>query len=124
MMISEHMKYVILFDGVCNLCNRAVQFLIRNDRHDRFVFVSLQSETAKQLAAIYGFNAGSMDTVIYIRKAKVYSKSSAWLMMLNDLGGWWKSAGVLYILPKRFRDFLYDLVAGSRYRIFGKRDEC
>jgi predicted DCC family thiol-disulfide oxidoreductase YuxK len=114
---------VILFDGVCNLCNGTVDFLMKRDRKKQFRFASLQSETGDFLRLQYRIPADS-DSVILIKSETVYFKSDAALEIADMLPYPLKIAGLLRIIPQKFRDKLYDWIAKNRYRWFGKRETC
>ena len=115
---------ILLFDGFCNLCNGLVQFMIKRDPASRFSFASLQSKTGRELLNKYDLPENDLDTFVYIRNGKAYTKSTAGLFTLKELGGFWQSVFPLILVPKTIRDFCYDLVATRRYRIFGKKDAC
>ncbi|WAH36078.1 thiol-disulfide oxidoreductase DCC family protein [Alicyclobacillus dauci] len=117
---------VILFDGVCNLCNSAVQFIIPRDPKKRFRFAALQSDVGKALVNSVGLRRDSMilDSVMLIKGGKVYVKSSAALHITRGLHGLWPLAYALIIVPRSIRDAVYDYVARNRYRWFGRRDAC
>lgn len=115
---------IILFDGVCNLCNRFVKFIIVKDRLNKFHFSPLQKESTKELLRKFNIDFSKLDTVIYIKDEEVFAKSSAALHVLKDIGGIWKLFFVFIIVPKFIRDFIYSIVVRNRYRIFGKSDSC
>ena len=115
---------ILFFDGICNLCNNTVQFLIKRDKRDIFKFASLQSKFGQDFCKSHGISVNELTSVIYFKNKKVYQKSSAALHAFNDLGGLWKGFFILLIVPKFIRDFIYDLIAKNRYRFFGKRAEC
>lgn len=120
---------IVLYDGVCGLCNRLVQFLLKRDTHDRFRFASLQSEFAHNLLRHHGADAHDLDTVYVVKDygqpdQSLLARSDAVLYMLGQLGGVWKFAGVGRVLPKVFRDAIYKVVALNRYRVFGKYESC
>jgi predicted DCC family thiol-disulfide oxidoreductase YuxK len=117
-------SHILLFDGVCNLCNKLVMFIIRTDRREKIVFAALQSESGKSLMEDCSLTKTNIDSVVYITDRKLFIKSDAILHLLKDIGNGWKLFFGLIIVPHFIRDFLYDLVARSRYRIFGKRDVC
>ena len=122
---EENLKEdIILFDGVCNLCNRLVIFIIHRDYSARFRFATLQSIRGQQLIMDGKYTASDFNSVIYIKGEKYYFKSSAILHILFDLGGMWKILYAFIILPSFIRDYVYELIAKSRYRIFGKRSTC
>ena len=138
---------LLLFDGVCNLCNRSVQFVIRHDRARVFRFASLQSAAAARALESFGGAekalapsrggadgvtgsaiavdaGGSMGSVLLIYRGRLYVRSEAVLKVLDILGGAWRITGVFKILPRPLRDTIYDWIARNRYRWFGKRDVC
>ncbi len=117
------MGALILFDGVCNLCNRSVQFIIKRDPEGYFRFCSLQSERGRQLLSEYGVSSET-DSIVLIEKGKSYIKSGAALRICKHLSGGWKLLAFFLIIPAFIRDFIYDFVARNRYRWFGKREEC
>jgi len=122
-------SHLLLYDGVCGLCNRLVQFVLRHDRKDRFRFAALQSSLAANLLRGYGRDAGDLDTVYVIARygqssATLLSKARAVLFMLGQLGGIWRLAPLLRVLPRPLLDFGYDQIAGRRYRWFGRYDAC
>lgn len=122
-------KPIVLYDGVCGLCNRLNQFLLKRDRSDRLNFASLQSELAAEVLQRHGADARDLDTVYVVLNYKqpderIFSRSDAIIYTLTQLNGIWKFAGIGRWLPKFFRDALYRLVANNRYRIFGKHDSC
>ena len=120
---------VVLYDGVCGLCNRLNQFLLQRDRHDRFRFASLQSEVAAQLLQRHGTDAVDLDTVYVVvdygkLEERLLSRSDAIIHVLQRLGGIWAFAAAGKILPKPLRDVFYKVVATNRYRVFGKYEVC
>src|SRR4051794_23064029 len=117
------MKKIILFDGVCNLCNSSVQFIIKRDPKGRFKFASLQSQTGQSLLEQHGFD-NEIDSFVLIDNQKLYSKSSAALRVCRNLNGFWKIFAILRFLPASFRDFFYDVVAKNRYKWFGRQESC
>ena len=120
---------IVLYDGVCGLCNHLVQFLLKRDKHNRFRFASLQSEFANGLLTRHGVDAHDLDTV-YVCKdygqagETLLARSDAILFMLAELGGVWKLTAVGRVLPKGLRDAIYKIVARNRYRVFGKHESC
>ena len=115
---------IVFFDGVCNLCNQSVQFLIKKDKKDIFKFASLQSQTGQEFCKAQNISLNELTSVIYFKDGKTHIKSSAALHALKDLGGLWQLSFGFIIVPKVIRDFVYDLIAKNRYRLFGKRQEC
>ena len=119
-------KKVILFDGVCNLCNAAVTFVIKRDRNDRFRYASLQSAIGKQLLEERHIDPKQVDSIVLIEPGVAYFiKSDAALEIADELGWPWKGLYIFnYILPVQLRNNLYDLIARNRYRWFGRKDQC
>lgn len=117
-------KKTILFDGVCNLCNQSIQFVIKRDRGDKFRFASLQSQLAQGFFSENQIDRNKMDSIILIdEQQRVYNKSTAALKIAKELK-YYKWMGVFFILPRVFRDAVYKIIAKNRYKWFGKRDEC
>ena len=116
----------ILFDGVCNLCNSFVQFIIKHDPNGRFRFASLQSEVGRQLLAAHSITIVSADpeSVLLVANGKVYSHSTAVLRILRKLGGMWSLLYAGMLLPRFARDAAYRFVARNRYRWFGREEAC
>jgi predicted DCC family thiol-disulfide oxidoreductase YuxK len=115
---------IILFDGVCNLCNGAVQFVIKRDDKNRFLFASLQSEEGKQILEDHNFPMNKMDSFFLVENGKVYDKSTAALKVLKKLSGLWSLLYGFIIVPKFIRDGVYNWIAKNRYQWFGQKDEC
>lgn len=120
---------IVLYDGVCGLCNRLVQFILKRDRTDRFLFASLQSGFAATLLARHGADARDLDTFYVVIDngqpgERVLMRSDAILHVVKTLGGIWSLAGIGRILPKAIRDAMYRTVARNRYRVFGKHESC
>lgn len=118
-------KIIILFDGVCNLCNSFVQFVIKYDKKDTFRFASLQSQTGKEILIHLDLYYKKMDSVCYFESGiAYYLKSDAAIEIMKKLGGIFYLTIVLKIFPKIIRDFVYDFIAKNRYNWFGKKDNC
>ncbi|GEO05741.1 hypothetical protein AAE02nite_34050 [Adhaeribacter aerolatus] len=115
---------IILFDGVCNLCNGFVQFVIARDPAGRFKFAALQSETGQQFLQGLPPASRNLDSVVLIQNNRFYKRSAAALHILRGLSGAWPLLYVAIILPAFFRDWVYDLVANNRYRWWGLRESC
>jgi predicted DCC family thiol-disulfide oxidoreductase YuxK len=113
---------IVLFDGVCNLCNGVVQFVIARDPQARFKFASQQSQAGIELMRLH--HLPEMTSVVLIRDGRALLKSDAVLEIARLLPAPWAWAVVFKIVPRVIRDFVYDLVARSRYSIFGRRDAC
>ena len=117
-------RHIILFDGVCNLCNRTVQTIIKKDKQAVFKFASLQSAKGKELLNQFGLNANHFNSVVYIKNDHLFLKSDAVIQIARTIGRGWGLLGLLRIFPKKLRDSVYDVVAANRYRWFGKKNEC
>ena len=115
-------KNIILFDGLCNLCSFSVQFIIERDPKGYFYFVSLESALGKRLLRIYGLEG--VDSLILIENEQVYIYSDAVLHIAKGLSSWHRHVYFFHLLPRRFRDGLYRLVAKFRYNLFGKKESC
>jgi len=115
---------VILFDGVCNLCNNWVQFVIKRDSNALFKFASLQSDAAKSIMESHNVQSQQLDSIILIDGTKVYTESSAVLHILSKLKGPIKTLAIFRIIPKGLRDKVYRFVAKNRYKWFGQQDAC
>lgn len=114
----------MLFDGVCNLCSGSVQFILKRDKKNQFLFGSLQGNYGQEMLRKYQLPANEFNSFMLIEGEKLYTKSSGALRMLKHLGGAWALLYVLIIVPKFIRDAVYNLVARNRYRWFGKKNEC
>jgi predicted DCC family thiol-disulfide oxidoreductase YuxK len=137
---DEMPQPILLYDGVCGLCNRMVQFVLKRDRDGVFRFASLQSAVATRILARHGVNAADLDTVYVVANRDrgesdqhagqwddqiLLSRSDAVLFVLTQLGGIWGAAGrILRLAPRGVRDWAYRAVARTRYRIFGRYDSC
>lgn len=117
-------RRIVLFDGVCNLCNRLVQFVLRHDRQERIAFASLQSPAGKKLLAQYQLSDVPKDTFVWIEGENSYIKSTAALRTVRALGGGWKLLYVLITIPRPVRDWVYQFIARRRYRWFGQTNQC
>jgi predicted DCC family thiol-disulfide oxidoreductase YuxK len=122
--MMEQSYPVVIFDGVCNLCEQSVNFIIRHDRNGRFRFVSAQSETGRVLQQHYGVDAMADETVILIKDGKAYTRSDAAMEIARDLDDAWQWLAVGRFVPARIRNPLYSAIARNRYRWFGKKDQC
>ncbi|WP_258104406.1 thiol-disulfide oxidoreductase DCC family protein [Marinoscillum sp. MHG1-6] len=115
---------VLLFDGVCNLCNGFVNFIIDWDKDQKIRFASLQSDYGANLMSSYGLDTTYFDSVVFVRKGQVYTRSRGALEVLRLLGLPWSILYAGIIIPGVVRDCLYNYIARNRYRWFGKRDTC
>ena len=115
---------IILFDGVCNFCNTAINFVLKQDKKGIFRFAPLQSEVGQRLLQEYNLSTKEFDSFVLIDNGKVYKKSAASLRVMNKLPWYWKEAQLLRIIPTALRDAIYDFIAKNRYKWFGKKDQC
>jgi predicted DCC family thiol-disulfide oxidoreductase YuxK len=123
-MINLKNKKIILFDGVCNLCNSSVHFIIKKDKKKQFLFTSLQSDAARDILLQFQLKNSELDSILLIENGQVYQKSDAILKIVKHLNGIWKMCYGFIILPKFIRDYVYIIIAKNRYRWFGKREVC
>lgn len=121
---AAHEHAVVLFDGVCNLCNDSVNFVIDHDPAAYFKFASLQSDEAGALLAQYGLEAGYLESIVLVEAGRVYRNSSAALRIARKLSWAWPLLYAFVVVPRPVRDWVYDWVARNRYKWFGKRDQC
>jgi predicted DCC family thiol-disulfide oxidoreductase YuxK len=117
-------KPIIYFDGVCNLCNNAVQFVLKNDKKKRFLFATLESDAG--LNAVKQAKNGNRitESVILYYRGKYYTKSTAVLLTFKLLGGLWQILYPLILIPAFIRNAIYDLIGRNRYKWFGKKSTC
>ena len=122
-------KAVVFYDGVCGLCNRAVQFLLKRDRRERLQFASLQSDLAAKVLRRHGIDPKGLDTVYAVLNygepnETLLAKGDAFLFFADLIGGIWSVARAGKIIPRPVRNWLYDFVARHRYQVFGKSESC
>ncbi len=117
-------KSIILFDSVCNLCNNTVQFVIKRDNKQQFLFASLQSDAAAKLLLQFSNKKIGLQSIVLIEDNKVYDKSTAALRIARKLNPLWNILYIFIIVPKNLRDLVYDYIAKHRYKWFGKQDSC
>jgi predicted DCC family thiol-disulfide oxidoreductase YuxK len=115
---------IVLFDGICNLCNASVRFISRHDKDNKIQFASLQSEKAKELLKNVAFNNENLNSIVFIADQKIFLKSDAAIEIAKLLNGFPRYLQYFRIIPRFIRDIVYDLIARNRYRLFGKRDAC
>ncbi|MCM3717610.1 thiol-disulfide oxidoreductase DCC family protein [Fictibacillus phosphorivorans] len=115
---------VLLFDGVCNLCNSSVQFILKNEKKPDLAFAAIQSEAGKKLLAHYKMDPNETNSVILIANNHVYTESDAVLKVTHHLKFPYSLGKVLFVIPKAIRNFFYKKVALNRYKWFGKRESC
>jgi predicted DCC family thiol-disulfide oxidoreductase YuxK len=118
------MQKIIFFDGICNLCNGSVQFVIKHDPDEKFLFASFQSDSGRNVAAMFGIDADKTDSFVLISEGKKYFKSTAALMVIAELSGPVRLLSIFRFLPESWRNRIYDWVAKNRYQWFGKKDSC
>lgn len=123
-------ELIVFYDGICGLCNRLVQFLLKRDRHDRLRFASLQSDFASKVLGRHGIDPRDLDTVHVVENyeqggERVFNRSDAILRASRELGGLWGvAANIGGLVPRAIRDLFYRFVANNRYRVFGKYETC
>ena len=117
---------ILLFDGICNFCNRWVNFIIRHDKKGKIKFAALQSEAGKKILEAHGLShlINNFDTFVFIENNKVHTRSSAGVRIAKHLSGGWKLFSIFIIVPAFIRDAVYNWIAKNRYNWWGKRNEC
>jgi predicted DCC family thiol-disulfide oxidoreductase YuxK len=116
---------ILLFDGVCNLCDASVQWVIRHDRAAQFRFASLQSPAGRELLARHDLPVDALETVVLVEGDRHWLRSDAGIEVIRRLGGWWAFLALeLQFLPRFLRDGVYRFIARNRYRWFGRKDAC
>lgn len=117
-------KQIILFDGVCNFCNFWVNFVLKRDQKNLFLFAPLQSKAGQELLTKLNLSTTDFDTFILINGDSYQTKSDAAISIASNIAGWPKVLVIGHIIPRFLRNFIYDLIAKNRYKIFGKRESC
>jgi predicted DCC family thiol-disulfide oxidoreductase YuxK len=120
----ENNKSLILFDGVCNLCNSSVQFILLRDKKDRFRFASLQSDYGQSILKQYNLPTDKFNSLALVENGKIYQRSTGALRIARKLKGLWPMLYGFIIVPPFIRNLVYDIIAKNRYRWFGKKEEC
>ncbi|MCF3640115.1 DCC1-like thiol-disulfide oxidoreductase family protein [Rhizobium sp. TRM95111] len=115
---------LVVFDGECGFCSRDIRFLLKHDRRGRYRFTPAQSPLGTALMRHYGFNAVNYETSLLIEDGRVHQRSAGVLRTVAGLGGAWRLARLLMLVPRPIRDFVYDRVAANRMRIAGRLDTC
>ncbi|SMD43635.1 Predicted thiol-disulfide oxidoreductase YuxK, DCC family [Aquiflexum balticum DSM 16537] len=115
---------IVLFDGVCNLCNNAVDFIISRDKKDKFKVGALQEVASKNILKDYQINEEYLDSLVYIHKNHVYYKSRAALEIARNLSGLWPLLYIFIVIPSFLRNPIYDWIARNRYKWFGQKETC
>lgn len=111
---------IVLFDGICNLCNASVRFISKHDKNGKIQFASLQSEMAKELLSKMAIDTKKIDSIIFISDEKIFFKSNAAIEVAKMLDGFPNYLKYFQFIPRAIRDIVYDLIAKNRYRLFGK----
>ena len=117
-------KSIILFDGICNICNSSVNFIIKHDKKKQFLFASLQSDAAKEILLHFKRKKLNLDSILLIDNKNIHEKSTAALKISKHLSNGYQLLYHLIIIPLFIRDWLYDLIAKNRYKWFGKKENC
>lgn len=115
---------ILLFDGICNLCSGFVQFVLKNEKGGNIKFASLQSAIGEQILKQYQVSQKGLESIVFVHDGKAYEKSEAIMKISRYLKKPWSFFPFFRIFPVVFRDFIYDLVAANRYRVFGKKEVC
>jgi predicted DCC family thiol-disulfide oxidoreductase YuxK len=115
---------IVLFDGVCNLCNGAILFIIKRDKKDRFRFAPLESDIGKKLLDQHGIDPNKIDSIVLISGDTAFAKAGAALRISRHLSGLWPLLYSLIIIPKFIANIVYDFIARNRYKWFGKKESC
>ena len=123
-MKQESNHKIILFDGICNLCNTAVNLVINIDKKDLFRFAALQSDIGQTLISKYNIDRSNTDSIILIENKKAYIKSTAALRIAKNLPGAYPLLYCFIIIPSFIRNWVYDYIAKNRYRWYGKKESC
>ena len=117
-------KDIILFDGVCNLCNGAINFIIKRDPKDQYRFAALQSDIGEELLEKYQIDPEKTDSIVLIRNGSAFAKAGAALRIANKMSGAWPLLYGLIIFPRFISNTVYDYIANHRYKWFGKKESC
>ena len=117
-------KSIILFDGVCNLCNSSVNFIIKHDKKEQFIFASLQSDAAKEILLQFTTKKINLDSILLVDGDKIYEKSTAVLLIFKQLNNGFNLLYYFIIIPNFMRDWVYNVIAKNRYKWYGKKEKC
>lgn len=120
----NHPKSVILFDGVCNLCNSSIDFILKRDYNNHFLVGALQEEPGKKILSRFQVDPEYLDSLILIESGKIYFRSTAALKIAKNLSGFWPFFYVFMAIPTRVRDGVYNWIGKNRYHWFGKKSTC
>ena len=118
------MERIVFFDGVCNLCDSSVQFIIKRDPNGKFKFSPLQNEKGQEVLSMNELRTSDFDSILLSINGKLYQKSSAALRIAKELNGLWPLMYAFIIVPPFIRNVVYDFIAERRYKWFGKKDAC
>jgi predicted DCC family thiol-disulfide oxidoreductase YuxK len=118
------MERILFFDGVCNLCNGTVQWILQHDKHQQIQFAPLQSDAAKHKLAPLGIDTDKLESMVFLENGVAYSRSSGVLRLARALGAPYSWAYIFMVLPAAVRDFFYKILAKNRYKWFGQRESC
>jgi predicted DCC family thiol-disulfide oxidoreductase YuxK len=122
--MPELASKILLFDGVCNLCNGSVLFVIKRDKKKQIRYAAIQSEQGKMLMEKYGIEEAYLGSLIFIDEGKVYLRSTGALSLCKYLKGLWPMLYLLVIIPPFIRNFFYNTISKYRYKLFGKYETC
>lgn len=122
MITDRSNQHIVFFDGVCGLCNSAIDFLMRHDKRKVLLFAPLQGDTAAEL--LPPGEASALSSMAYYSDGRISYRTKAILNMLWDMGGWWVIFSIFRIIPAFIRDIFYNIMAASRYKWFGKKETC
>ena len=115
---------LIVFDGVCGLCSGFVRFVLRHDKRGQYRFLAAQSDLATALYRHYGLPTDHWETNLLIKDGRLFVRSEAAIEIVAGFSGWWRALAIFRVLPRSWRDWCYDRIAGNRYRWFGRHDLC
>lgn len=117
-------KSIIFFDGVCNLCNASIDFVIQRDKEDHFLVGALQEDLSRKILSSYDVREDYLDSLVVLEKGEIYYKSTAALKIARHLSGLWPAFYPLIFIPRFLRDPIYNWIGSNRYRWFGKKSTC
>lgn len=120
----NHSKSIIFFDGICNLCNGSINFILKRDRNNQFLVGALQDDFSKKILSFYTIHPDYMESLILLEGSNLYIKSSAALRIAKKLNGLWPVFYIFIAIPQGIRDRIYDWIGRNRYRWFGKKNTC
>jgi predicted DCC family thiol-disulfide oxidoreductase YuxK len=115
---------IVIFDGVCNLCEFSVNFILERDTAGQFYFTPAQSPLGASLLKRFGINTSRLDTVVFVRDGLAFTRSAAAIEIASKLDNPWNLLTVFQVVPEPLRDILYDMIAQNRYQLFGKKEAC